>query len=51
LPPYRFVLLCAGIASDFLKGRVYEVSLGDLNKDEEQSFRKIKLKCEEVEGK
>merc|ERR1711939_1280433 len=38
------------IASEFLKGRVYEISLGDLNKDEEQSFRKIKLKCEEVEG-
>merc|ERR1711988_690976 len=38
------------IASEFLKGRVFEMSLGDLNKDEEQSFRKIKLKCEEVEG-
>lgn len=39
------------IASEYLKGRVFEVSLGDLNKDEEQSFRKIKLKVEEVDGK
>merc|ERR1712196_660207 len=39
------------IASDSLKGRIYEVSLADLNKDEDQSFRKIKLRCEEVNGK
>lgn len=38
------------IASEGLKGRVFEVSLGDLNKDEEQSFRKIRLCAEEVQG-
>jgi len=38
-------------ASDSLKGRIVEVSLADLNKDEEQSFRKIKLKIDEIQGK
>lgn len=40
-------------ANDALKGRVVELSLGDLNKDEDnsQSFRKIKLKVEEIQGK
>lgn len=38
------------IASDGLKGRVFEVSLADLNKDEDQQFRKIKLCCEDVQG-
>ena len=39
------------IASDGLKGRIFEVSLADLNNDEDQSFRKMKLKCEDVQGK
>merc|ERR1711971_1006798 len=41
------------IASDGLKGRVYEVSLADLQNenDAERSFRKFKLVCEEVQGK
>mmetsp|Transcript_16554 Transcript_16554/g.33866 ORF Transcript_16554/g.33866 Transcript_16554/m.33866 type:complete len:232 (+) Transcript_16554:424-1119(+) len=39
------------IASEGLKGRVFEVSLADLNKDEDLAYRKIRLKCEEVEGK
>ena len=39
------------IASDGLKGRVYEVSLADLNQDEDQAFRKIKLRCEDVQGR
>merc|ERR1712203_1160674 len=41
------------IASDGLKGRVYEVSLGDLQAvtDAERSFRKFKLICEDVQGK
>ncbi|KAJ1917277.1 ribosomal 40S subunit protein S1B [Mycoemilia scoparia] len=39
------------IASDYLKGRVFELSLGDLNKDEENSFRKFKLRVDEVQGK
>jgi small subunit ribosomal protein S3Ae len=38
-------------ANDSLRGRVIEVSLGDLNKDEEQSFRKIKLRIDEIQGK
>ncbi|CAF0727689.1 unnamed protein product [Didymodactylos carnosus] len=40
------------IASDALKGRVYEASLGDLIKlDDEDSYRKFKLICEEVQGR
>jgi len=38
------------IASDFLKGRVFEVSLGDLN-NSEFDFRKFRLICEDVQGK
>lgn len=39
------------IASDGLKGRVFEVSLADLNRgDESLSYRKIKLCCEDVQG-
>jgi len=41
------------IASDGLKGRVFEVSLADLQKEEnaERSFRKFKLLVEDVQGK
>merc|ERR1712209_202395 len=41
------------LASDGLKGRVYEVSLADLQneQDAERSYRKFKLLCEEVQGK
>ncbi|KAJ2081120.1 ribosomal 40S subunit protein S1B [Coemansia sp. RSA 988] len=38
-------------AVDYLKNRVVEVSLGDLNKDEEQAFRKFKLRVDEVAGR
>ncbi|PVG01031.1 putative ribosomal protein 10, cytosolic [Serendipita vermifera] len=38
-------------ASDSLKGRIIEVSLADLTKDEEQTFRKIKLRVDEIQGK
>lgn len=38
-------------ANDSLKGRIVEISLGDLNKDEENSFRKIRLRVDEVQGK
>jgi small subunit ribosomal protein S3Ae len=38
------------IASESLKGRVFEVSLADLQKDEDQSFRKIRLRAEDVQG-
>jgi len=39
------------IASEMLKGRVFEVCLADLNKDEDQAYRKIYLQCEEVQGR
>ena len=38
------------IASDGLKGRVFEVSLADLQNDE-VTFRKFKLVAEEVQGR
>lgn len=39
------------IASDGLKGRVFEISLADLNGgDESQGFRKIRLVVEDVQG-
>merc|ERR1711998_760933 len=39
------------IASDGLKGRVFEVSLGDLNNSEDDAFRKIRLRVEDIQGK
>lgn len=48
-PPCVFCRLL-GIASDGLKGRVYEVSLADLQNDE-VAFRKFKLIAEDVQGK
>jgi small subunit ribosomal protein S3Ae len=39
------------IAADGLKGRVFEACLADLQKDEDQAHRKIKLRCEDVHGK
>jgi len=38
------------LASDGLKGRVFRVSLADLNKDEDRSYRIIELVAEEVKG-
>lgn len=38
------------IAADGLKGRVFEVSLADLNQDE-SSHRKIRLVAEDIQGK
>ncbi|GAA6019969.1 hypothetical protein JCM10207_003353 [Rhodosporidiobolus poonsookiae] len=38
-------------ANDYLKGRILELSLADLNKDDENTFRKIKLRVDEVQGK
>merc|ERR1711998_290180 len=60
-PPSVFAVRSAGktpvtrttgtkIASDGLKGRVFEICLADLNKDEDQAYRKFKLCCEEVQG-
>lgn len=45
---YSFIYL--ELASDGLKGRVFEVSLADLQNDE-QSFRKFRLISEDVQGK
>ena len=38
------------IASDGLKGRIFEMSLADLNKNGALAFRKIKLCIEDVQG-
>jgi small subunit ribosomal protein S3Ae len=38
-------------ANDALKGRIFEFSLADLQKDEEHAFRKVKLRVDEVQGK
>ncbi|KAK4434048.1 40S ribosomal protein S3a [Sesamum alatum] len=39
------------IASEGLKHRVFEVSLADLQGDEDHAFRKIRLRAEDVQGK
>ena len=39
------------IASDGLKGRVLDVSLADLTNNQDDSFRKIQLEIQEVQGK
>lgn len=39
------------IASDGLKGRVFETSLADLQNNEEYAFRKMKLRVEDVQGR
>merc|ERR1712017_68521 len=39
------------IASDQLKGRVLEVLLGDLKQNEDDAYRKIRLRIEDVQGK
>merc|ERR1712062_820209 len=39
------------IAADSIRGRVFEISLGDLNNDShEQAWRKVRVQCEEVKG-
>ncbi|CAH2070648.1 unnamed protein product [Thlaspi arvense] len=39
------------IASEELKHRVFEVSLADLQGDEDHTYRKIRLRAEDVQGK
>merc|ERR550537_751468 len=39
------------IATEELKGRVLEINLADLNNNEDQSFKKVKLCIEEVQGR
>jgi small subunit ribosomal protein S3Ae len=38
-------------ANDALKGRIFEVSLAALQKDEDHAFRKVKLRVDEVQGR
>ena len=38
------------LASDGLKGRVVEVNLADLQKDEDQAFRNVKLQVLDIQG-
>ena len=47
---WLFVVFLAELASDGLKGRVFEVSLADLQNDE-QAFRKFRLISEDIQGK
>jgi small subunit ribosomal protein S3Ae len=39
------------IASDALKGRVFETNLADLQKDEEFAYRKMKFRVDDVDGR
>jgi len=39
------------IASEEMKGRVFEINLADLNLDEDQAFKKVKLCVEDVQGR
>jgi len=39
------------IATEELKGRVFEVNLADLNADDDLAFKKVKLCIEDVQGK
>jgi small subunit ribosomal protein S3Ae len=44
-------LIFSESAADSLKGRVFEMSLGDLNQNaHEQSWRKVRVQCEEVKA-
>jgi small subunit ribosomal protein S3Ae len=45
------VTYCVENANDALKGRVLEVSLADLNKNEELAFRNIRLRIDEIQGR
>jgi small subunit ribosomal protein S3Ae len=39
------------IAADALKGRVFEVNLADLQNNEDEAYRKIKLVAEDIQGR
>ncbi|RWW87718.1 hypothetical protein BHE74_00003433 [Ensete ventricosum] len=45
------IFLATQIASEGLKHRVFEVCLADLQNDEDQAHRKIRLRAEDVQGK
>lgn len=38
------------VSSEELKGRVFEANLADLNADEQSSYRKLRLRVEDVQG-
>jgi|GEM_PF-1334535 len=38
------------IASETLKGRIFEVALSDLNGNTDDAYRKIRLSCDDVQG-
>jgi len=38
------------ISSEVIKGRVFETSLAELNKNEEESYRKFRFRIEDVQG-
>jgi small subunit ribosomal protein S3Ae len=42
---------CHGSGLTITTGRIFEVSLADLQKDEDHAFRKVKLRVDEVQGK
>jgi len=48
---FGFVSSGMRVATDFLKGRIVEANLADLNKDEDQNYRKIRLQLLDVSGK
>jgi len=39
------------VSTEELKGRVFEANLADLNQDEDQSFRKMRMQIMEVQGR
>lgn len=39
------------LSVDNLRGRVFEISLGDLNEDEAQAYRKFRLRVDEIQGR
>merc|ERR1719405_472985 len=39
------------IATEELKGRVFEINLADLNADDDQAYKKVRLCIEDVQGK
>lgn len=47
----RLLIYFAEIAADSLRGRVFEITLADLqNENHEMAWRKVKLQIEEVKG-
>ncbi|CAE7777065.1 unnamed protein product, partial [Symbiodinium sp. KB8] len=51
LPGKTPVNKASGSEASQLAGRVFDVSLGDLNKDPQQGFRNMKLIAEDIKGK